>query len=306
MSKNTPPDIIDRYLLRQRIARAMRERTGNAAGDTDWLMRETVADLAARLEIVERRFDQALALDDQTGAITAMLNRSPRVGCVATLMMTSGAAVEPATAASIAFADAERLPVANASVDLIVSALTLQWVNDLPGTLVQIRRALRPDGLFLAALPGGETLTELRQSFAEAELQQRGGISPRVMPFVDIRDMGALLQRAGFALPVCDNDRLNVRYSGAPALFADLKAMGATNSLAQRDRLPTTRGLLERVTAAYSARHSDPDGRVRATFDILSVSGWAPHESQQKPAARGSGTVSLAAILDKERSEDGS
>ncbi len=298
ISKNAPPDIVDRPLLRQRIARAMRDHAGNAAGDTDWLMRETIADLAARLEIVERRFDRALALDDQTGAITAMLNNSPKVGHVDTLAMTSVPPVGPTTASNIAFADAERLPIAQASVDLVVSALTLHWVNDLPGTLVQIRRALRPDGLFLAALPGGETLTELRQAFAQAELHQRGGISPRVMPFVDIRDMGALLHRAGFALPVCDNDRLNVRYADAAGLFADLKAMGATNSLAQRDRMPTTRGLLEHVTAAYSARHSDPDGRVRATFDILSVSGWAPHESQQKPAARGSGTVSLTKILE--------
>ncbi len=262
----------------------------------EWLLSEVLTDMAARLALVERRFAASVALDDHTGAIAAMLGKSGKVDRVVAINIAD----EAPDGGGSATADIERLPLAAGSSDLIVSALTLHLVNDLPGMLAQIRRALRPDGLFLAALPGGATLTELRQAFAESELALRGGISPRVMPFADIRDMGALLQRAGFALPVCDSDRLTVRYEDAGALFADLKAMGATNPLADRDRIPATRRLLAQVAADYRAGFSDPDGRVRATFEILSVSGWSPHESQQKPAARGSGAVSLASILSRD------
>ena len=178
-----------------------------------------------------------------------------------------------------------------------MSALSLQFVNDLPGTLVQIRRALKPDGLLLAALAGGDTLTELRQCFAAAEIETQGGISPRVIPFLDVRAAGALLQRAGFALPVADVDRLTVRYPSVIALMHDLRAMGATNPLVERSRRLLTRATLERVVQIYGDRFSDPDKRIRATFEIVWLSGWAPHPRQQKPLAPGSAGQRLADAL---------
>ena len=180
--------------------------------------------------------------------------------------------------------DEEALPLAPDSIDLFASALALQWTNDLPGALIQIRAALRPDGLLLAAMTGGRTLAELREALAAAESEMRGGASPRVMPAADVRDLGALLQRAGFALPVADRDALTVRYDSAFDLFRDLRAMGAANALPERERRPATRRLFLRAAEIYAERFSDPDGRVRATFEIVSLSGWAPHESQQKPA----------------------
>jgi SAM-dependent methyltransferase len=172
--------------------------------------------------------------------------------------------------------------------------LALQVVNDLPGALAQIRRALRPDGLLLAATLGGDTLTELRQSFAAAEAELDGGVSPRVAPFADLRDIGALLQRTGFALPVTDVDRVIVRYDSAFALMQDLRKMGATTVLVERRRTPLRRATLLRMAAVYAERFSDPDGRIRATFEVIWLSGWAPHESQQKPLRPGSAKASLA------------
>ena len=189
--------------------------------------------------------------------------------------------------------DDETLPLAPESLDLALSALALHFANDLPGVLAQIRRALRPDGLFLAALLGGDTLTELRQSFAAAEVECEGGLSPRVLPFADLRDLGALLQRAGFALPVADVDRVVVRYGDAFALMQDLRRMGATNVLAERRRTPLRRATLLRMAQIYSERFADSDGRIRATFDIVWLSGWAPHESQQQPLKPGSAKASL-------------
>ncbi len=193
--------------------------------------------------------------------------------------------------------DEEALPLAPGSIDLFASALALQWTNDLPGALIQIRAALRPDGLLLAAMTGGSTLAELREALTAAESELRGGASPRVMPAADVRDLGALLQRAGFALPVADREVLTVRYDSAFDLFRDLRAMGAANALPERERRPAGRGLFLRAAEIYAERFSDPDGRIRATFEIVSLSGWAPHESQQQPAKRGSGKVSLAEAL---------
>jgi SAM-dependent methyltransferase len=173
----------------------------------------------------------------------------------------------------------------------------LQFVNDLPGTLIQIRRALKPNGLFLAALVGGDTLTELRQAFAAAEAEIEDGISPHVAPFVDLREMGTLLQRAGFALPVTDIDRLTVRYASPFALMHDLRRMGASNPLIERRRRPLMRATLMRMVEIYAERFSDVDGRIRATFEIVWLSGWAPHESQQQPLKPGSARRRLADAL---------
>jgi SAM-dependent methyltransferase len=180
------------------------------------------------------------------------------------------------------------------SLDLVVSALAFQFVNDLPGVLAQIRRALRPDGLLMAAMIGGDSLTELRQSFAAAEAELEGGVSPRVAPFADLRDVGALLQRAVLALPVTDVDRIVVRYDSAFGLMHDLRRMGATNILVERRRMPTRRATMLRMAEIYAERFADPDGRIRATFDIIWLSGWAPHENQQKPLKPGSAKASLA------------
>ncbi len=193
----------------------------------------------------------------------------------------------------------EMLPLQPESLDLAVSALAFQFVNDLPGVLAQIRRALKPDGLLLAAMIGGDTLTELRQSFAAAEAELEGGVSPRVAPFADLRDVGALLQRAGFALPVTDVDRIVVRYDSAFALMADLRRMGATNILVERRRTPTRRATLLRMAQIYGERFADADGRIRATFDVIWLSGWAPHESQQQPLQPGSAKASLAEAVKK-------
>jgi SAM-dependent methyltransferase len=194
-------------------------------------------------------------------------------------------------------ADEETLPFAPGSLDLVVSGLALQFVNDLPGALIQIRRALKPDGLFLAALIGGESLTELRQAFAAAEAEIEGGVSPRVAPFADLRDLGALLQRAGFALPVTDVDRVSVRYASPLELMHDLRRMGAGNALIERRRTPLRRATLKRMMEIYAERFSSADRRVAATFEIVWLSGWAPHESQQQPLAPGSAKTRLADAL---------
>jgi SAM-dependent methyltransferase len=285
------PQIVDKALLRRRLARAYASRRPGA----DFLIQTATADLLERLSAIERRFEVAVALSGQTGALTAGLVESGKVGTVFALERVAAAARAAGVPAAVA--DEEALPLAEGSVDLVVSVLALHWANDLPGALAQIRRALRPDGLLLASLLGGNTLVELRTALAAAESELAGGAAPRVLPFADLRDIGALLQRAGFALPVTDRDVLTVRYGSALDLFADLKAMGATSPLTERPRRPAGRRLLARASELYAERFADPDGRLRATFEIVSLSGWAPHQSQQQPARRGSGQVSLADVL---------
>jgi SAM-dependent methyltransferase len=182
-------------------------------------------------------------------------------------------------------------------LDLLTSVLTLHSVNDLPGVLAQARRALKPDGLFLAALFGGDTLTELRQSLAAAEIAIKGGVSPRVSPFADVRDLGGLLQRADFALPVADVERTVVRYGDVFSLVRDLRVMGETNALVERSRKPMRRDMLAAALAHYAEHFADADGKLRATFDIVYLTGWAPHESQQQPLKPGSARAKLADAL---------
>jgi SAM-dependent methyltransferase len=279
--------IFDRALLRQRRRRAA------ALGPATFLLNRVADDLAERLATVLRRFDLAVDLGTPGGAVRNALARLESVGRIV------AADVMPDTTRGEIFvaADEEALPFGDATLDLVVSALALQFVNDLPGVLVQIRRALKPDGLFLAALIGGETLTELRQSFAEAESDIEGGVSPRVAPFADLRDLGALLQRAGFALPVTDVDRVTVRYDSVFGLMHDLRRMGATNALIARRRTPLKRATLQRMAEIYAERFADDDGRLRATFEIVWLSGWAPHPDQQQPLKPGSAKARLADAL---------
>jgi SAM-dependent methyltransferase len=280
------PTIFDRKLLRSR------QRRARALGPETFLLDRVADELGERLSAVLRHFDRAADLGTPTGAIRRVLAASGKVGVII------GAEPAPNDVAPLQIAaDEEALPFADGSLDLVVSGLALQFVNDLPGTLIQIRRALKPDGLLLAALIGGGTLGELREAFAQAESEIEGGVSPRVAPFADVRELGALLQRAGFALPVVDSDRLTVRYKTLFALTRDLRRMGATNVLSQRRRVPLRRATLQRMADIYAARFADADGRLRATFEIVWLSGWAPHESQQKPLKPGSATQRLADAL---------
>jgi SAM-dependent methyltransferase len=298
-----PPLIVDKPLLRQRLARALAgnaRRSGAQGADAGatFLLDTVTDDLIERLDAVERHFDTAIAMMGVTGRRAAKLAASGKAGAIYRIERVPEA-FSGAGGKAIAglVGDEEALPLRTESVDLIVSPLALHWTNDLPGALVQMRRALKPDGLLLAALAGGGTLGELRFAMTQAEAELTGGASPRVMPFPDVREIGALMQRAGFALPVADCDLLTVRYATPMALFSDLKAMAATNVMTGRDRRPMPRRLLMRAAEIYAQTFADPDGRIRATFEIVSLSGWAPHASQQKPARRGSASVSLADAL---------
>jgi SAM-dependent methyltransferase len=274
---NSAPNLFDRGLLRARQRRAAK------LGPASFLLDRVAEDLGERLQAVTREFSEAADIWTPGEALRAPWR--DRFKSLSHLALDDG--------------EQETLPFRPETLDLVVSALALQFVNDLPGVLAQIRRALKPDGLLLAAMIGGDTLTELRQSFAAAEAECEGGVSPRVAPFVDLRDVGSLLQRAGLALPVTDVDRIVVRYDNALALIADLRRMGATNILVERRRTPTRRATLLRMAQIYRERFADSDGRIRATFDVIWLSGWAPHERQQKPLRPGSAKASLAEAVRK-------
>jgi SAM-dependent methyltransferase len=274
-SPTTAPLLFDRALLRARQRRALQ------SGAATFLLDRVVEDMADRLAAVKRKF--AHAADIWT----------PGEGLASHLRFNAFARIAPEDSPR------ETLPLAPESLDLVVSALAFQFVNDLPGVLAQIRRALKPDGLLLAAMIGGDTLTELRQSFAVAEAEYEGGVSPRVAPFADLRDIGSLLQRVGLALPVIDVDRVVVRYDDAFALMQDLRRMGATNILVERRRMPTRRATMLRMAQIYRERFADADRRIRATFDVIWMSGWAPHESQQKPLRPGSAKARLEEAVKK-------
>ena len=285
MSQTGIPRLFDQDALRLHAERAVR-----SGAQADFLLQRATADLEDRLAVVLRDFEHRLDLGTPLPLAAKMM--AHRQGQLTRLVPPG----YPAGDGHWSNIDSplDVLPLTHESLDLVVSLLALQTVDDLPGTLVQIRRALKPDGLFIACLLGGETLTELRQSFLEAEMEIEGGASPRVAPFADLRDCGALLQRAGFALPVTDVDRVIVRYDNPFGLMRDLRAMGAANPLAERRRTFMKRATLMKAAGIYAERFSDADGRVRATFDLVWISGWSPHESQQKPLKPGSATMSLA------------
>ena len=279
MAQNPPPTplLFDRALLVRRQLRA------TALGAETFLFDRVVEDMNDRLAAVKRQFEAAADIwTPGEGLQTDLRQRLPSLARLAP--PDSGA---------------EELRLPKGSLDLALSALAFQFVNDLPGVLAQIRRALKPDGLLLAAMIGGDTLTELRQSFAAAEAECEGGVSPRVAPFADLRDIGGLLQRAGLALPVTDVDRVVVRYDNAFALMQDLRRMGATNILIERRRTPSRRATLLKMAQIYAERFADPDGRIRATFDIVWLSAWSPHESQPKPLRPGSAKASLEQAVKK-------
>ena len=274
--------VFDRELGRSRLRRAL-------AGDyPDFLLQRAAGDLEERLGAVLREFALAADLGTTLPVVAPVL--AGRAGRLLRMAEAQG------TQADLV-GDLESLPFAAGSLDLAVSLLALHGVNDLPGALIQIKRALKPDGLFMGCLLGGRTLQELRQALLEAESETTGGVSPRVAPFADLRDLGGLLQRAGFALPVIDSEIVTVRYRDAFGLFHDLRAMGWANALVARRKTPSRRETLLRAAALYAERFADPDGRLPATFEFVWVSGWAPHESQQKPLKPGSAKARLADAL---------
>jgi len=272
----TPPALFDRALLHAR------QRRAHAQGAVSFLLDRVTEDMSDRLAAVMREFHAPADLWTPGEGLAVLRARLPSLQRIA-----------------LGETGEEKLPFTPDSLDLVVSALALQFVNDLPGVLAQVRRALKPDGLLLAAMIGGDSLTELRQAFAAAEAECEGGVSPRVVPFADLRDIGALLQRAGFALPVTDVDRVVVRYANAFVLMQDIRRMGAANVLIERRRTPSRRATLLRMAEIYAERFADADGRIRATFDIIWLSGWAPHASQQQPLKPGSAKASLAEAVKK-------
>ena len=286
----TSPNIFDRRHIRRNL-----ERAAPAAAGVDFLVRYAAEELGGRLAGIKRSFKLAVDTGSYHGIMARLL--SERLDGVSVVSLGGALALANACPPPCAVATEEALPIKDGAIGLITSVLSLQLVNDLPGALIQIRRALAPDGLFLGALLGGDSLIELRQAFMLAEMETAGGVSPRVFPAADVRDLGGLLMRAGFALPVADSETLTVTYADPLALMGELKAMGAANPLAARSRKPLRRDTLARAAGIYAERFSEPDGRVRATFEILYLCGWAPHESQQKPLKPGSAAMRLADAL---------
>ena len=290
-------EVFDRRLLRAR-----RERAAAGLPAHDFLFREVAERLVDRLADIRREFAAALDLGCHNGFVAEAITRLPP-GKIGALVQTDlspqmAAAARDSTGLPTLAADEEYLPFGDARFDLILSSASLHRVNDLPGALVQIQRALKPDGVFLAALFGGATLTELRQAWLAAETSQEGGASPRVAPFADLRDAAGLLQRAGFALPVADSDTITVTYDNPLKLMADLRGMGETNVLIERRRTPTRRATLTAAAEQYMDKFAGGDGRVPATFQILYLTGWAPAAGQPQALRPGSASSRLADALD--------
>ena len=289
-----PITVFDRHILKLR-----RDRAASRASEFNFLFAETADRLADRLEDTTRNFPHAVDLGCHSGELAQILAASSRVETLhqADISYRYAKAARDLNGRSSMVADEEFLPFAEGSLDLILSNLSLHWVNDLPGMLLQARRALKSDGLFLASMLGGETLKDLREALMTAEAEEEGGVSPRVSPFVDVKDAGALLQRSGFALPVVDADDITIDYPDALKLMRDLSGMGESNIVAKRSKKFTKRSTLARAAAIYHERHGREEGRVHAKFQVIYLTGWAPDESQPKPLRRGSGQVSLVDFL---------
>lgn len=281
--------VFDRALFATR-----RRRAAAGAAGHDFLLRRVTEDLTERLSIIRRNFARVLVMPAYDGSLSDALAALPSVGQVIEADLVP---LGPLGHRPLVTADEEALPFSEGSLNAMLSVLSLQFVNDLPGALIQMRRALAGDGLLLGAILGGATLRELREAWIIAEDELAGGASPRVAPFADVRDVGALLQRAGFALPVVDSDTVTATYATPLDLMRDIKGMGASNSLASRRRVPTTRGLLLRAAEVYAERFALPNGRIPATFEIITLTAWAPHESQPKPLAPGSAKMRLSDVL---------
>lgn len=291
-------DIFDRTLVRRR-----RDKASAEFQRYDFLFQEVAARLTDRLEDIQRKFPVTLDLGSHTGGIANALPNASGVEWLVHSDISFCMAQDAPTPALVA--DEEALPFTDGAFDLVLSNLSLHWVNDLPGALTQIQRALKPDGLFLAAILGGDTLMELRDCLLSAESEVRGGASPRISPMVALGDAAGLLQRAGFALPVADSDAINVTYDNAFKLMADLRGMGEANAVRERHKHFTPRSVFLRAAELYQDRYSGPGDRINATFEIIYLHGWAPHESQQKPLRPGSASQRLADALDADEQPAG-
>jgi NADH dehydrogenase [ubiquinone] 1 alpha subcomplex assembly factor 5 len=295
-SSDSPPTA----LFHRRAWRARRNRAASNA--VEFLHDEIGERLLDRLDLVNRDFSDVLDLGARDGGLARRLATRPGTR---QLVLAEPATRFLASAGGLRVAaDPELVPFREASFDLVVSNLVLHWTADLPGVLVQLRRALRPDGLLLAAMLGGQTLIELRTALFEAELEQEGGVSPRVSPSIELGDAAALLTRAGYALPVADSETITVAYPDPLALMHDLRGMGETNALADRRRQFMRRATLARAALIYAERFAEPDGTIPATFEVLYLCGWAPHPSQPKPLPRGSATARLTDALRRQEMEE--
>ncbi|TQV73236.1 methyltransferase domain-containing protein [Denitrobaculum tricleocarpae] len=288
-------NVFDRSLVRRH-----RDRAAERIGDFSFLFDAVAQSMADRLLDIARTFPTCLDLGSRGNELADILAEKADTG----LLVRSDFSPAMAEAAqrgrsprTVVAADEEHLPFAAASFELVTSNLNLHWTNDLPGALIQIRQVLKPDGLFLGTMLGGETLHELRNAWLQAEIEQEGGASPRLSPLADLRDAGALLQRTGFALPVADADRITVSYPNALKLMQDLRGMGETNAIHDRRRTLTRRATLFRAAEIYQEEYGDSEGRIAATFDVLTLTGWAPDASQQQPLRPGSARSRLADAL---------
>ena len=284
-------------LFDQTAQRRYRDRAAAGFGGFDFLKREAALRIADRLELMRRDFPLCLDFGCHDGTLTREIRATDKVGTVIQADPAAGFAAHAADCGPAVVTEYDRLPFAAASFDAVFSCLTLHWVDDLPGVMAQMRRMLKPDGLCLVNLLGGATLTELRAALLEAEQELSGGAGPRTVPMADIRDVGALLGRAGLALPVADADRLTITYPDIFRLMADLRGMGEQNALLGRQKEPTSRRLFLRAAEIYHDRFAGPDGRIPASFEIITLTGWAPHESQQQPLRPGSAAHRLADSL---------
>jgi len=275
MTRRQVPVIFNHQLLRKRLARA-----GCGDGGDNFLIHRITEDISSRLDLITRNFEVCALFGNHFDDMVSELSDLPNLGELVSLGCTE-----------------EYLPLANESINLAISPLTLQHVNDLPGALIQLKRSLKPDGLLIAAFLGGDTLIELRDAMLSAEIEIKGGAGLRIHPRVDIRDLGSLLQRAGFALPVVDSDKITVTYRSTLHLMHDLRALGLTNVLTQGAGSSLSRPILAKLEEIYKERYPAPDNRITATFEIIYLTGWAPHESQQKPLKPGSATTRLADAL---------
>lgn len=291
-----PITVPDRITVFDRPAlRARRDRAASSGGP-DFLFAEAAERLLDRLADIDRRFPMALDFGCRDGGLGRTLAGRGGIECL--VQADPSPRFVARTAGTRLAAEHEALPFASASFDAVLSVLLLHWVNDLPGTLLQLRRALKPDGLLLVSLLAGDTLVELRECLMAAELAEEGGVSPRVSPFAEPRELGGLLQRAGFAMPVVDSDRLTATYPDALALMRELRLMGESNALVERRRGFSRRATLLRAAALYAEKFGQPDGRIAASFEIVTLTGWAPHPDQPKPLRPGSAAARLATALD--------
>ncbi len=289
-----PPRLFDRNLLAHRL-----DRAADGFSQAHFLRERAVEDLVETLSAINRQFDVALDMAARDGAFGRAILDTPVAGKIGLLIegeLSEKLSTQQSGTARLVM-DEEALPFGDDSLNLVVNALGLHTMNDLPGVLVQVRRALKPDGLFIGSLFGGETLTELRACLMEAELEVRGGYGPRIAPFAESPDLIDLLKRTGFSMPVVDSDRVTVTYEHPLRLMADLRAMGESNILLQRPRKGLNRAILEKASALYFERHADAEGRIVATFEIITLSGWKAHDSQQKPLRPGSAKMRLADAL---------